>query len=1495
MFQKLFKRRPTGLSRRAHAGYQDTYSNRSRRLSLESLESRQMLSHSPIEFNPPGQSGNGEDDGAHALPHGVTVSQQTHWINGEPFTVVTTFIAPEAGADGGTNAGATAGALHPLSSLPQLHSNPSATVKLYLDFDGDVEPNWGSGVTTPVFDFDGDPTTFSDSELQSILVAWSKVAEDYAPFNIDVTTVEPLELADGVPESAANGIAQRIAIGGVGDGWGGGTGVAAIDSFTNSAANTAFVSLNAGPVWVGEIASHEAGHAFGLLHQSDYDQNGVKVNEYAVGTATWAPIMGTVYRSVTTWHNGTNSAGPTAFQDDMAVLARSANGFGFRADDHGDSLATATAMSYDGLTFSGAGLIGSNSDVDVWSLSISTADTYRFKVDPAEIGPNLDAVLEVWDAAGSIIAMASPALSQAAELALPLLPGNYFAAVTKTAAYGWLGAYTVSVVAPPAGVTTSPTETLLVPERGAASFTVSLDTQPTADVIVPLSVSDPGQATLSTASLTFTSANWNVPQTVSVSGVDDDAIDGDVSFSVTVGAVSSTDTEYSGLDPADVAAVSTDHGYGGFLYWTDRDSDLIQRSPLTGGPTETLVDIKALGGISGETQLRGLAVDQAGGRMYWADQSTGLIQRANLNGSNVETVLSGFAGGALMGIEVDSVDGKLYWADSSTQKIQRANLDGSGVQDLVTQQSALNLALDRAAGKMYWGDTNQGVIRRANLDGTGVEVVWTGSGTANPRGISLDPTAGKLFWYDFSVRQILRANLDGTGVETVIDLPELSQSSVLWTNVDSRAGKLYWADHGAGTIYRCNLDGSQLTKIVNGLRSPQETSIVAPSLTVVPSTGLLTSESGDFATFQVVLTTPPKSNVTIPISSSNSLEGNTTVSNLVFTPANWSVRQTVTIVGVDDTVGDGNQPYTIVLGPAVSADPDYAVIDPADVSVTNIDNEVKFRVANDASPDLTYLYAGDGTPRGTDSLDSADSAPRGIASTSAGDKSWVIDANRHVYVYDGSGALLGSWAAGTLANNAQPEGIASDGTDVWIVDNRSDTVFRYAGAANRLSGTQTAASSFKLNSGNTTPKDIVTDGQSLWVVNDATTDKVFKYALTGGLLGSWTIDAANKTPTGITLDPSGPSDIWIVDSASDQVYQYGNAASRTSGSQAAAATFALASGNANPQGISSVVGSTTSTAAADLTLSSSAVSTSVEGDLVTFNLSVTNNGPQSATNVVLTDTLDGNWVYNSASVSQGTIQQSGGVVTINVGDLAVGQTVTATVSTQALEPGNATNSAAVTASTLDGDLSNNAAVNTVSVASAPIVVTGPVTLSGKKLSNVTAATFTHASGVHPANYYRATINWGDGTTSNGSISQSGTTYSVKGSHTYSSNGNHTVSTTVTRVSGSAAPLDSDNLVQAVVAPPVSVEKLSSVAALTNNISLMPTTSTKLAESNQLIDTTVSPSTRSHTSGPLLTTASSHQFSRKAVDRVLADFHVRDSLDDGLYLMLATERSLALKF
>lgn len=123
-------------------------------------------------------------------------------------------------------------------------------------------------------------------------------------------------------------------------------------------------------------------------------------------------------------------------------------------------------------------------------------------------------------------------------------------------------------------------------------------------------------------------------------------------------------------------------------------------------------------------------------------------------------------------------------------------------------------------------------------------------------------------------------------------------------------------------------------------------------VTVSPTSGLKTTEVGGTASFTVVLTSQPTANVSIPVSSSDTTEGLPLISSLLFTPENWSVPQTVTIRGVDDSIRDGDINYTVVLGAATSDDSRYQGFNANDVTVTNVDNE-KGKITASSSSSLT--------------------------------------------------------------------------------------------------------------------------------------------------------------------------------------------------------------------------------------------------------------------------------------------------------------------------------------------------------------------------------------------------------------------------------------------------------------------------------------------------------------------------------------------------------------
>jgi sugar lactone lactonase YvrE len=304
---------------------------------------------------------------------------------------------------------------------------------------------------------------------------------------------------------------------------------------------------------------------------------------------------------------------------------------------------------------------------------------------------------------------------------------------------------------------------------------------------------------------------------------------------------------------------------------------------------------------------------------------------------------------------------------------------------------------------------------------------------------------------------------------------------------------------------------------------------------------------------------------------------------------NYATANGTAVAGTDYTPTSG----TLVFAPGVTAQTasvpitTVASVGPTKTFTINLSNAsgasinrgqgtgsilnrmTKFFVV-DSGTVKTYEYGSGGTSEEiTVPQNSTDTAPRGVATTVGGTTVWVADVNKNVYVYDNHGGLLGSWAAGGLPTSSQVTGIATNGTDIWLLDSRAAKVYKYTGAASRLSGSQNAASSFTLaggKNGNTNPQDLVTDGTSFWVV-DGTVHKVFKYMLSGSSLGSWSIDPANAHPTGITINPNNVSDIWIVDNVTLKVYQYTAAAGRTSGSQNAAGTFVLNPYDTNPQGI----------------------------------------------------------------------------------------------------------------------------------------------------------------------------------------------------------------------------------------------------------------------------------------------------------------------------------------
>ncbi len=344
--------------------------------------------------------------------------------------------------------GETSGSL-PEGTLPLFSSRPGAAAKLFLDFDGNYLASWGSwsNVNTPAYDTDGNFASFSTAEQNAIAQIWQRVAEDYAPFNIDVTTIDP--------GSRANQVVAHIAIGGNYSDWYGSSagGVAYVGGFYNSASNTGFVfedaMANGNAKYTAEGAAHEAGHLFGLSHQAKWSGSTL-VESYNSGTGDWAPIMGVgYYVTRSTWHNGPTSAGPSSSQDDLAIITGSSNGFGYAVDDYGSTAGTAANLPISGTSVNLSGLIGKTDDLDFFSFTTG-GGTVNFSLSVDAYGPNLDSVLELRNSAGTILTTAAPSTSYGATLSYTVGAGTFYLVARGMGDYGDMGRYTITGTVPSA-------------------------------------------------------------------------------------------------------------------------------------------------------------------------------------------------------------------------------------------------------------------------------------------------------------------------------------------------------------------------------------------------------------------------------------------------------------------------------------------------------------------------------------------------------------------------------------------------------------------------------------------------------------------------------------------------------------------------------------------------------------------------------------------------------------------------------------------------------------------------------------------------------------------------------------------------------------------------------------------------------------------------------------------------------------------------------------
>ena len=358
----------------------------------------------------------------------------------------------------------------PFSSLP------GAPVTIYLDFDGHIESDadWtlqrrdglaGTAIDTPAFDANGDPAGFNQDERDRIQEIWARVAEDFAPFNINVTTVEP--------PAFRNAREVLVSVGGSGS-W---TVPASGNELPPRSRSLPGGFSNAGnPQTVFVFQQPHAGLGGGA---AGFQQNiavsiseavavsmGLEVHQIGnnvrlEGDALIGPILGDSIVGVDDlpanplserdiWFNAPGAG--TVVQDDLAAIVNNPN-VGYRADDHGNTDTSATGISIAVGVEMVNGVIERNTDVDVFSFTTAatnatiTVEGINLTTAPflaTTPGSNLDPVITVRDASGTVLGTANnPGLRSSLSVSVP--DGTYYVEVSNRGEYGNLGQYTLSL------------------------------------------------------------------------------------------------------------------------------------------------------------------------------------------------------------------------------------------------------------------------------------------------------------------------------------------------------------------------------------------------------------------------------------------------------------------------------------------------------------------------------------------------------------------------------------------------------------------------------------------------------------------------------------------------------------------------------------------------------------------------------------------------------------------------------------------------------------------------------------------------------------------------------------------------------------------------------------------------------------------------------------------------------------------------------------------
>lgn len=331
--------------------------------------------------------------------------------------------------------------------IPQHESMPGAVGILYMDFDGEVSTsrwNGGQTINAVALNWEAQNPTY-------ITNAWKITAEDYAPYQVNVTTIRARY--DNAPKdqrmmciyTTTKTAAPQFG------------GVAYINSFTDAYDDPCWAFFSQEFKGEAETGSHEFGHAVNLNHDG-----GSSNPSYYLGHGSWGPIMGASYgptkRPISQFSKGEYEGATNSSEDDMERM-RVCIKAGYKVDDHSNVITGATKLVTNGSgavdSLKNTGIIEKRTDKDIFVFTTTGGDV-KLDINSANDfldHPNLDVQARLLDDKGTEILLSDPA-GLKANITKTLAAGTYYIEVdgvgfanplnTGYSDYGSLGYFDIS-------------------------------------------------------------------------------------------------------------------------------------------------------------------------------------------------------------------------------------------------------------------------------------------------------------------------------------------------------------------------------------------------------------------------------------------------------------------------------------------------------------------------------------------------------------------------------------------------------------------------------------------------------------------------------------------------------------------------------------------------------------------------------------------------------------------------------------------------------------------------------------------------------------------------------------------------------------------------------------------------------------------------------------------------------------------------------------------